>query len=395
MSILPFSLPRFVRPLALGVAIATLGACASTPTADDDGMVSLQDYLKTAYNPGHSGKLDGWATRWAWGNHQVDLSLLVPAGQKNVPLVVYLPGLGEDDSAGQVWRQSWGNAGYAVLTLQPSRYDASVYKSPDAQAGAFRSIAANSYADAALQARVAEVVTVLAEVRRRGLAGEAGFNAVDTQHVVVAGYDLGAQTAAALAGERDVGQPRLTSWRPEGAIILSPYVAAGADPARFAQIDTPVLTVTGPQDEDPFSWVASAQQRFAFFDGLGTHGGYQLRLQDASHKDLSGTLAHAGGSKPGEHPHGGGEGGGPEGGGGGGMGGPGGGHHGGGEHHDGEKSPGPTVDPRQAASVAAVSTAWLDATFKHTPAAQQWLDQQASKWLGPIGRLEHKATSAQ
>ncbi|MGC1332028.1 alpha/beta hydrolase, partial [Pseudomonas sp.] len=355
MSLLPFSLSRLVRPLALGVALASLAslaACAGAPPADDDGMVSLQEYLKTAYNPGQSNKLDGWATRWAWGTHQVNLSLLVPAGHKNVPLVVYLPGLGEDDSAGQLWRQSWANAGYAVLTVQPTRYDSSVYKSADAQAGAFRGIAANSYANAALQDRAAEVVTVLAEVRRRGLAGEAGFSAVDVQHTVVAGYDLGAQTAAALAGERDPGQVRLTEWRPMGVIVLSPYVAAGADPARFAQVDTPVLSVTGPLDEDPFSWVASAQQRFAFFDGLGGHGAYQLRLQDASHKDLSGTVAHAEGGKPGqakgERHHGGGpEGGGP------GGGGP------GGEGRSAGKPMDLGVDRRQAASVAAVSTAWL------------------------------------
>ncbi len=388
MSLLPFSLSRFVRPLALGIALASLGACADKPPADDDGIVSLQDYLKSAYHPAQANKLDGWATRWAWGTHQVDLSLLVPAGQKDVPLVIYLPGLGEDDSAGQLWRQSWGNAGYAVLTLQPSRYDSSVYKSPDAQAGAFRSIAANSYADAALQARVAEVVTVLAEVRRRGLAGEAGFNAVDVQHVVVAGFDLGAQTAAALAGERDPGQPRLTPWRPQGVIILSPYVAGGADPARFSQIDTPVLTATGPQDEDPFSWVGSAQQRFALFDGLSTPGSYQLRLQDASHKDLSGTLAHAGGGKPGESKGEGHHGNRPEGGGPGGPGGA------GGEGRGGAKPVDLGVDRRQAASVAAVSTAWLDATLKQTPAAQQWLDQQAGQWLGPLGRLERKAPAA-
>jgi len=386
MSMLPSTLARFLRPLAAAVALAALGACSSPPPADDDGMVSLQEYLKTAYNPGQSNKLDGWATRWAWGTHQVNLSLLVPAGQKNVPLVVYLPGLGEDDSAGQLWRQSWANAGYAVLTVQPTRYDSSVYKSADAQAGAFRGIAANSYGDQALQARVAEVVTVLAEVRRRGLAGEAGFNAVDVQRTVVAGYDLGAQTAAALAGERDAGQPRLTEWRPLGAIVLSPYVAAGADPARFAQVDTPVLSVTGPMDEDPFSWVASAQQRFAFFAGLGSQGGYQLRLQDASHKDLSGTVAHAGGgSKPGESKGERRHGGGPEGGG---PGGP------GGEGRGGAKPVDLGVDRRQAASVAAISTAWLDATVKHTPTAQHWLDQQAGQWLGPVGRLEHKASSA-
>ncbi|MDE1165319.1 MAG: hypothetical protein PW845_07980 [Pseudomonas sp.] len=47
-------------------------------------------------------------------------------------------------------------------------------------------------------------------------------------------------------------------------------------------------------------------------------------------------------------------------------------------------------DRRQAASVAAVSTAFLDATVKHSAPAQQWLTQQAPQWLGTDNRLVHK-----
>jgi hypothetical protein len=377
MTLTSFRPARFVRPLLLGVALAALGACSSTSDKQAPTFVSIQEYLKTAYQPGEHYKLDGFTTHWAWGSHQVNVSLLLPSGQKNLPLILYLPGLGEGVGKGELWRQSWADAGYGVLTLQASRDDHSIYNSADAQDGAFRMIAQKAFSDAALSARVQEVDWVLSEVRRRGLAGEAGFSALDTQRVVVAGFDLGAQTAAALAGERTPGQPRAVNWRPQAAILLSPYVEGGADPARFGQIDTPLLSVTGPQDEDTFSWVATAGQRLDLFNGLGASGGYQLTLADVTHQGLSGstsTLESDEGSPPapaktggrgGKHPHA-------------------------QAKAQTRKHADPVFDRRQAASVAAVSTAFLDARVKQSSTAQQWLTQQAPQWLGPQDRLAQK-----
>ncbi|MDE1165318.1 MAG: alpha/beta hydrolase [Pseudomonas sp.] len=316
MSLMPVFPSRLLRPLLLGVALASLAACSSDPDKDAPTFVSVQDYLKTAYQPTQHFTFDGSSTRWAWGTHQVDVSLLVPSGQKNLPVILYLPGLGEGVDDGVLWRQSWADAGYAVLTVQALRDDHSIYDSADAQAGAFRMIAAKAFDPAALNERVVEVDRVLTEVRRRGKAGEAGYNALDLDRLVVAGYDLGAQTAAALAGEHAPDKARAVTWKPQAAILLSPYVPGGADPARFAQIDTPLLSVTGPQDEDTFSWVATARQRLALYQNLSVPGSYQLTLDEANHKGLSGTIAKAEGgkgSKPerpkGDGPQGGGPGG--------------------------------------------------------------------------------------
>lgn len=387
MSVKPDRRTRLLRPLLFAVALGALAACASHAEKDAPTFVSVQDYLKNAYQPAQHYKYNGWNSHWAWDKHQLDVNLIVPEGQQNVPLIIYLPGLGEDPASGDLWRQTWVDAGYAVLSLQAPRFQHSLYQSDDAQAGAFRTIAQRAFSPASLQARVDEVNQVVGEIKRRGAAGEPGYSALDNQRLVVAGFDLGAQTAAALAGERDYGQPRAVAWKPLATILLSPYVEGGADPARFGQIDTPVLAVTGPLDEDPFSWVDSARQREDLYNNLGAVGGYQLKLQDATHQGLSGTLAFnphkkdaAGNAPPvaGSSPEG-------------------------GDDHDHKRSGGhePAANPfdknfdvRQAASVAAVTTAYLDATVKQSAPARQWLNQSAPQWLDKIGTLQHKGTAA-
>ncbi|MGI4838962.1 MAG: alpha/beta hydrolase family protein [Janthinobacterium lividum] len=379
---MPAPTVRFACPLLLGLALA-LGACSSQPDKDEPPFISTQTYLKSAYTAPQHFKFASFDTRWAWGGqqqdgqrpgapeqgkHELDLSLLVPEGVKNVPVIIYLPGLGEGANGGELWRQTWADAGYAVLSIQATRDNASIYNSSNARDGAFRTIAANAFADAPAANRVAEVNRILSEARRRGQAGEAGFAALDTSKVAVAGFDLGAQTAAALAGERQPGQPRPVDWKPLATILLSPYVPGGVDDRRYSQIDSPLLAVTGPMDEDPFSWIASAQQRFALFRGL-SHDGYQLTLNDATHTVLSGTIAKV--DKSDKKPRGGED-----------------------DPSGPNRRPGrpanPGFDARQAGSVAAVTIAFLDARLKQSATAQQWLDDKAQNWLAPVGGLQRK-----
>ena len=363
---------RLTLPVLLGLTVA-LSACSNQPDKDEPPFISTQTYLKSAYAAPAHFKFASYDTRWAWGNEaqgkqEVDLSLLVPEGGKNVPVIIYLPGLGEGANGGELWRQTWADAGYAVLSVQATRDNASIYNTSNARDGAFRTIAANAFADAPAASRVDVVNRVLSEARRRGLAGEAGFAALDTQKVAVAGFDLGAQTAAALSGERQPGQPRPVDWKPLATILLSPYVPGGVDNRRYSQIDTPLLVITGPLDEDPFSWIASAQQRFSLFNGL-PHDGYQLTLNDATHSLLSGAIAKV--KKSEKKP-------------------PSADEELTGSERRPERPANPGFDARQAGSVAAMTIAFLDARVKQSTTAQQWLDGKAQAWLEPVGTLQHK-----
>lgn len=386
--------------LSLAIALA-LGACSSQPENPQDRLAAIQQARQGGYAP-MAGPVQGWDATWTLGQQTLEVSWLAPAGEHGAaPLILYLPGLGEPARAGELWRRAWAEAGYAVLSIQLPQQGRALYSSGDAQAGAFRKLAQDNYSQASLKQRIALAQAALAEAVKRGRAGDPALTGVDWDNWMVAGFDLGAQTAAALAGERDSGETRLSGLRPKAAILLSPYVESSYDTDRFTHIDVPVLSISGPRDEDPFSWIPSPQQRQVLWRGVQVPGSYLLTLIEADHALLGGELP----LPPGSDGHGG-ERGGPGGpggdmgrplafgeeGGDGRRGGPG---DGPGGRHGGRK-PGTGAgmrerfDPRQVASVQAVSLAFIDAQLRHAAAAGEFLDQNAAAWLGHGAWLEKK-----
>ncbi|MEF9672584.1 hypothetical protein QNM99_11070 [Pseudomonas sp. PCH446] len=187
------------------------------------------------------------------------------------------------------WRKAWAQAGYAVLSVQGQAYGPSIFASTQALDGNFRGLASSHYSAAALRDRLSTLQKVLAEVRARAAKGDAQLAAIDWNQVVVAGFDLGAQTAAALAGALEPGATSGVAIQPKAVLLLSPYVEAGARPEAFAQVSVPVLSMTGQEDEDPFNWVSSYRQRQVLGESVTAAGSVQLELNKATHKTLSGT----------------------------------------------------------------------------------------------------------
>lgn len=399
---------RLSLPLVFGAALA---ACAGRPEPPGPPGESLERYQEGAYRPAARLPVRGWDAEWQVAGQVVEVSWMVPEQAQGAPLILYLPGLGEGSRAGAQWRRAWAEAGYAVLSVQPQPYGRAVYSTPEAQAGVFRSLAQKSFAEPALAARIAVLDQVLAELRSRAKAGEPSLAGVDWQTLAVAGFDLGAQTAAALAGERAAGEAAPVGWQPKAAILLSPYVAEESGVGRFGRIGTPLLAVTGPRDEDPFGWVDPPSRRQRLWQGLRVSGSYQLVADEATHRVLGGSfevMPGPGGGREGGRPAGGrAEGGGGPGGGGGGHGGgaPGGGGEGGGRGgRPGGKGGGPgggsrlghgqgaeeRVDPRQMTSLLTLSLAFLDARVRDAAPARLWLKRDAAQWLEATGRLERK-----
>ncbi|WP_349571661.1 alpha/beta hydrolase [Azotobacter salinestris] len=396
---------RLSLPLFVGAALA---ACAGRPEPPGAPGRSLEQQLEGAYRPATRLPVRGWDAEWQVAGQAVEVSWMAPEQARGAPLILYLPGLGEGSRGGAQWRRAWAEAGYAVLSVQPQQYGRAIYSSPEAQAGVFRSLAQKSFADKALAARIAVLEQVLAELRSRAQAGEPSLAGVDWQTLAVAGFDLGAQTAAALAGERAAGEAVRPGWQPKAAILLSPYVAGEGEDGRFGRIGTPLLALTGPRDEDPFGWVEPPSRRQRLWQELQVPGSYQLIAGEASHRLLSGSFeeisgpggGREGGRPPGDRPKGGGGAGGP------GAGGPGGGGSesggrsgrpggkggdpGGGGRLGHGQGPEERADPRQMASLLSLSLAFLDARVRDAAPARLWLERDAAQWLAPAGRLEQK-----
>jgi hypothetical protein len=376
---------------------AALAEHAYRPRVHASATMSLQDW-----------SIDGQ-------RQAVAISLQDPG--RELPLVVYLPGLGESEQAGRLWREAWARAGFAVLSVQPLDDDAHAWQSELARSGEFKTLARLRHDDAMLRRRLDRLAAVLAEARRQAAAGDAAMARVDFSRTAVAGYDLGAQSAMALAGEHAPGaavHPLAAQFR--AAIVLSPAVAPGQDsPARFDRVTGPWLAITSPSDVDPTGWIEPVALRSRAFDLLPPGDKFQLLLDGAPHLRFAGQAEdprEAGADTRGRRPERGGKG--QDGGGAGrtGRAKPGGNSSGkaGGKAGDGESKDGSGRDGadgnaagtrRQAprdfhgaaehhAAIEAVSVAFLDAQLRGSPEARQWLASQVPDWLHDLGRWQQR-----
>lgn len=242
------ALPRSLGPrpraatvlgaLALGAALVLAG-CSSPPKARIEEQQQQRDFAASGYAPSGAA-VEIQAINWRLRGEDVRLSV-TSAGGLGVtprPVVLYLPGLGESETAGLRWRRAWAAAGYVVLSLQPLDEDAAAWSSDLARAAEFNELGRRHYADAEMRKRLARLDELLAEAQRLGRQGDLPWRGFDWSRAVVAGYELGAQSALALAGERQTDGAVLTlkSLQPRAVIVISPQVMSTPQPERYRDL---------------------------------------------------------------------------------------------------------------------------------------------------------------
>ena len=332
---------------------------------------------------------------WTLGGEPIEITLLRPSGNGPFPLVIYLPGLGEPTNAGAAWRQAWAQAGYAVLAYQSVTAGKSIWASAPARRGDFSELAKEQFSRAALTKRTVVLHDLLEELERRHNSGALG--GIDTSRIGLAGFELGAQTVMAAAGETDHGiEPFALPAAVKCVIAFSPYAdfAGAASDLRFATIHVPVLSVTSMEDADPYGLVTTPAIRRAPFDHMPPRQKYLLSLVSAPHALIAGKetpSAESGALAQNDNPrskssdpstqdtstgrH--------RGGGGGSQG-----SRRGGANESGSANPSSSHPVSSAAWTAelgqaqSVTTAYLDANLKYDLVASEWLTKDARRWLG-------------
>ncbi|MFZ4653604.1 MAG: alpha/beta hydrolase family protein [Methylococcaceae bacterium] len=385
--------------LLLCIMMLLLEGCFGGPqlpkTADiQDDMATFSE--KPHYEPPGLEASPLWRETWQHSGRTLDVSYMAPLAEGRYPLILYFPGLGEDAAAGHLWRSAWVAAGYAVLTLQATHdRDATRHLNADDQHD-LRMIAHPRFSREASRQRLLDVDYVLKECQRLREMGDPAFRKADDQQLIVAGYDLGAQTAALLAGEQHPGAKDPAPIAPVIAgILLSPHVdlAAGGLESRYDRIDTPLLIVTGTEDHDPYG-ISSPSLRTAIFKQSPPGQKYLLMLDYGLHQQLAGKSlteqdpdlqeheesplpdeaveamnkgqhGRRGGSSSGRHP--------PA-----------------GSTMLLETRFNPHHYGQQLTAIATTSVAFLDATVKHSPKAAHWLASDSTAWLGKIAVLQHR-----
>ncbi|WP_431052360.1 hypothetical protein [Roseateles sp. L2-2] len=290
----------------MAAALLLAGCGNAPPKARVEEQQQQREFASRGYAPqGEPVTLQ--PVLWRMRGDDVRLSLTVPAGAAAAPrpVIVYLPGLGESETAGIRWRRAWAAAGYAVLTLQPLDEDATAWSSDLARSAEFTELGRRHYAEAQMRKRLARLDELLAEAQRlsRQAPGqgagpgaapnEVSWRSLDWSRTAIAGYELGAQTAMALAGERqaDGSVLSLKSVKPVAAIVISPQVFAQPDPARYRDVAIPVLGLTGPDDGDVLNLVRDVQWRQAPFAAMPAQRGWLLSVKEVRHAAFGGNEA--------------------------------------------------------------------------------------------------------
>ncbi|MCK9397069.1 MAG: hypothetical protein M0Q44_15935 [Methylobacter sp.] len=400
----------------------------SPPTPEEQSEKIEQFISKGGYASKRTYTIDSVRETWRHDGQTIEVSMLAPTAKGRYPLIVYLPGLGEPADGGRLWRETWAKAGYAVFSIQPVEIGVALKElapmhgkpgdneepgMPDEDRSRPSKAAINSelhylgheyFSQASLKKRIDHLLWAYSELKPRAKADQGLFAAADISRLIVAGYDIGAQTAAAMIGEKFDGVlPQPQDFKPLAAILFSPSVdmALGSVATRYQAISIPLLVVTGSEDDDPYG-ISSPYVRTAIWEYAPRGNKYLLLLNKGSHQLLAGSpLSHQQepgatqepDEKPGpddamprfgSHFQGGADGMG----GGGRAGGPPGGMGRGRPPHGGMQDS--ERDARHIAAVFSISGAFLDSISKSDTLAQSWLSQKANQWLKKPSNLKIK-----
>ncbi|MGZ5007729.1 MAG: hypothetical protein ACXWE9_05435 [Methylobacter sp.] len=412
-----------------------LASCSfgpSLPTPEEQVEKIERFMTEGGYSASRDYPIDSIRQTWRHDGQAVEVSMLAPKIPGRYPLIIYLPGLGESADGGRLWRETWAKAGYAVFSIQPAEISSALEEfapmhrkagddkpsddeddSEDSDKPRSSKAVRNNelhyvgheyFSKASLKKRISHILWAYTEIKLRAKAGQALFKSADVSRMIIAGYDIGAQTTEEMIGGKfGTDFPQAQDFRPIAAMLFSPSVdmALGNLTNRYKNIAIPLLVVTGSEDEDPYG-ISSPYVRTAIWEYAPPGNKYLLLLNKGGHQLLSGSgLSHRHEAGPAQEPE---EknrpnetmqrfgmsrslrGGGRRGGGGGSSSMPFGGM--GRQLHEGRQNG--EQDAAHIAAVFSVSSAFLDIACKSDRFAQAWISGKAGPWLKKSASLKIK-----
>lgn len=395
-----------------------LAACSSNPPADHRNQAedaALRTLTEHAYSAGPQVSTQQKTMTLDGPDGPLQLALIEPVAAGSYPLVIYLPGLGDQVDSGSPWRKAWAEAGYAVLSVQ-DRFDGTpLLASEQARRGDIAGMVREATSDARRAMRVQELQAALAYAKEQAAHNQPLFASINFDKLVLAGFDTGAYTALAFSGES--GSPAAADALPglAGIIAISPTLPETFNArGRYARAQSPVMFVTSDADFDEYGIINDVGLRIAPFHAMPNEDKYLLAFKQIRHSALSGAegrempnemQAREGKGRGGRGDNSGGRmppGGGGMGGGGGPQGGGMGGGMGGGGRPDMGNGPGGQGGPGEMGGrggqdtqgmqvvMRSVSVAFLQSYLGKNSQALDWLCLDAPRWLRPYGSLNIK-----
>jgi len=231
---------------------------------------------------------------WLHGDIPIAITIRIPNAPGKLPVVVYLPGLGEDTDHGELWKRAWVQSGYVVVSIQPKKYGEALWTNNRVKPGDYKSVGRKTFSQQALEDRLSQLKWTLEKLASRVHSGNERYGNIDLGLMALVGYDLGAQTAMALAGEKvDLNLPDpIPSFR--SAIMISPHADPELDqvPGRYADVRMPLLLITSEDDFDPAK-ISTPESRKSIWAKVPQGEKYLLLFERANHRLLSGTMSNS------------------------------------------------------------------------------------------------------
>jgi dienelactone hydrolase len=191
----------------------------------------------------------------------VPVRINLPDGKGKGPAVIWSPGLGGTRGNASRWVAAWTAAGIAVIRLEHPGSDAAVYRGPATPQEREAKVRAG-IAPEQLIARIGDVGFVADELARRPHEGACDLSRIDSDHLALGGFSMGAWVVQAMAGQRPDGeQAPLIDRRFRAFVAMSSSGPADAAMAKtqFGGIGRPLLVITSTADGVP----ANASADFA------------------------------------------------------------------------------------------------------------------------------------
>lgn len=387
-----------LRSCLFAVLTLVMIGCSHEPSRPppDEIQSELDRFSQGAsYQPALLTKGQEVTEQWRNGTRTLDILFSAPEEAGSYPLVVYLPGLGQDAGSAQLWRDAWVKGGFAVLVVQQIRDASALSHLSAADRHDLKSIGHEHFNLRSLEGRISDVTFAIRTLNERKQQGKLPFSQARTDQIAMAGFDLGAQTVQAFLGENIKG---LSVHEPlpqmQAALLLSPHVdlARGGIQHRFSALKTPLLVITGSDDHDPWG-MTSPSVRSAPWQQAQPGQKVLLNLTNGTHRQLAGIdpksdrpedqdedpdeIRHAEegdegmlfgrrGRSNGKTP----------------------------AFGDARRGFGPGYDPRhygrQLAAIQKISIAFLSTALRKDHSAEDWLRRDAPAWLGASGQIKFR-----
>lgn len=242
--------------LVLAILLATVGATYPVKTIDS---ITLHD---------------------AQRQRDIPLKIYYPAGQKDVPLIIFSHGYGGDKEGYTYLGSGWASAGYAVILPTHEGGDRQA-----AMAGGFTAMLRGESVVTSSQLNdnahdISFIISSLPNIVRR--APELN-GVIDAKRIGVAGHSMGAGTTLVIAGATLPGSSMLASDpRPIAFVAISPQgMFSSADAHRWDGIVRPTVTLYGSSDEGEQQQAPT--WRRDPFDHMPPGNKYNLVVDGANH----------------------------------------------------------------------------------------------------------------